>query len=266
MLSNNLVNEATRNTSVSHAVNHIRDSNVVVFPIGSNNIVSASSHNQRKQRPVVRQTSDPIKDEKTLIEIEKCLKSNGKYGERNWLIFVLGIHLGRRCGDILNLKIKDVYDGYKVREDLFFIREEKTEKVAQLGFCDSVVQAITNYLSSFKQLDMDGYLFPSQKGGSLSRKSYWRIMKGIQKELDLNFHFSTHSMRKTWAYTLYQEYKDVKFVGGADIVDRLQFMLNHSSRLMTLRYIGINDESIHQVYKNHTIGLVKELFPVEQQV
>ena len=258
------MNVAYNNTSIN-------TSNIVIFPTGSNcesanNNHKTSSHDERKQRPVVRQTSDPIKDEKTLIEIEKCLKSNGKYGERNWLIFVLGINVGRRCGDILNLKIKDVYDGCKVREGLIYIREEKTEKVAQIAFNDATRQAIASYLNTFDEIDMDGYLFPSQKGGSLSRKSYWRIMKGIQKELDLNFHFSTHSMRKTWAYTLYQEYKDVKFVGGADIVDRLQFMLNHSSRLMTLRYIGINDESIHQVYKNHTIGLVKELFPVEQQV
>ena len=237
----------------------INTSNIVIFPTGSNcesanNNHKTSSHDERKQRPVVRQTSDPIKDEKTLIEIEKCLKSNGKYGERNWLIFVLGINLGRRCGDILNLKIKDVYDGYNVREGLFAIREEKTEKVAQIAFNSDTRQAITNYLSRFDEIDMDGYLFPSQKGGNLSRKSYWRIMKGIQKELDLNFHFSTHSMRKTWAYTLYQKYKDVSFYGGVDIVDQLQFMLNHSSRLMTLRYIGITTETVQELFENNVIG------------
>ena len=97
---------------------------------------------------------------------------------------------------------------------------------------------------------MYDFLFPSQKGGHLTGTAYYNILLRMRKELDLQFNLSTHSMRKTWAYRLYQAHKGEIFEGGYDIVDHLQFMFGHSTRLMTLRYIGITDEITERLYKD----------------
>ena len=45
----------------------------------------------------------------------------------------------------------------------------------------------------------------------------------------------THTMRKTFGYHHYQQFKDVAI---------LQYILNHSSPSITLRYIGIEQDNI----------------------
>ncbi|MGF2943564.1 tyrosine-type recombinase/integrase [Enterococcus xiangfangensis] len=46
-------------------------------------------------------------------------------------------------------------------------------------------------------------------------------------------HLGTHTMRKTFGYTVYQDKKDIRLVMD---------LLNHSSEKITLRYIGISEE------------------------
>ena len=60
-----------------------------------------------------------IKDKDTIEQIRTLLLSSGRYGYRNWMIFLTGINTGRRCGDILKLKIGQVYDGETSIRKLF---------------------------------------------------------------------------------------------------------------------------------------------------
>lgn len=213
------------------------------------------SHLLKKERPVIRQTADPIKDKGVIKDIEEYLIHHGRYGYRNWLIFCTGLNIGRRCSDLLKLRIKDVFDGEKVVDTFSYIKESKTGKVAGIYLNPLLQKAIYNYIQSLPYFDLEDYLFKSQKGGCLTRKSYWRILHQVCEELNLGFRLSTHSMRKSWAYNLYQEYKGVTFQGGFDIVDQLQYMLNHSSRAITLRYIGIQQEDVQKLYKDNVLGL-----------
>lgn len=75
-----------------------------------------------------------------------------------------------------------------------------------------------------------------------------------QKRIGLE-EIGTHTMRKTFGYWHYQQYKDVAI---------LQEIFNHSSPSVTLRYIGINQDNIDKSYMNFSLQnlekIVKELF------
>ena len=204
------------------------------------------------EREVIQRAADPVKDKAVLEQIKAVILDNKRYARRNWLIFVVGINIGRRCGDLLKLRIGDVFDGQEVKSEVVH-REEKTQKVISFWLSDPVKEAIREYLDSRSGFSLNDYLFPSQKGGHLLTASYWLILHEICKKLDLGFRLSTHSMRKTWAYHLYQTYKDVRFEGGYDIVDSLQLMLGHSSRLITLHYLGIDHQVMQSLYATNVL-------------
>ena len=49
-------------------------------------------------------TVDPIRDEEYLEDFKEYFKAN----ERNYVLFMSGIYLGRRVGDLLSLKVRHV--------------------------------------------------------------------------------------------------------------------------------------------------------------
>ena len=53
-------------------------------------------------------TVDPLKNKKDIQKIKQYLK--GKDNKRDYMLFVVGINVGLRVGDLLKLKIKDVID------------------------------------------------------------------------------------------------------------------------------------------------------------
>lgn len=64
------------------------------------------------------------------------------------------------------------------------------------------------------------------------------------KKVGLEERIGTHSMRKTFGYHHYQQFKDIAL---------LQKIFNHSSQLITLRYIGIDQEQIDYTYNNFVL-------------
>ena len=213
----------------------------------TSNIISIASHKKFKPTsPATHLTlhdADPIKDKAILEQIKSHLLSTGRYGHRNWLIFVVGINTARRCGDILHLTIGDVYD-QNTKEVIKSVtkKEQKTGKTLTYYLPDLVRTAIHEYISSIGFYSLDDPLFRSQKGGYMLTSTYWSILNNIRKELDLRFQLSTHSMRKTFGYHKYQALKDKKTADGFDIVDKLQQAYGHSSRKITLGYVGITEE------------------------
>lgn len=63
------------------------------------------------------------------------------------------------------------------------------------------------------------------------------------KEVGLT-EIGTHTLRKTFGYHFYQQYKDVAV---------LQQIFNHSSPAVTMRYIGITQDIIDEKVDNFTL-------------
>ena len=92
-----------------------------------------------------------------------------------------------------------------------------------------------------------GYLFKSQqhqlrvdyKDVSITPYSVGRYLREARDLLDIQYPIGTHSFRKTWGYNVYNKTKDIALVMKA---------LNHSSPAITLRYIGIEQETLNATY------------------
>ena len=79
------------------------------------------------------------------------------------------------------------------------------------------------------------FLFYSKKGNNkpITRVQAYKIINDAVKATGLCDKIGTHTLRKTFGYWHYQQFKDVAI---------LQDIFNHSAPSVTLRYIGINDD------------------------
>lgn len=189
------------------------------------------------------QEVEPIKKQKDIDKIKQYLK--GKKNRRDYMLFVVGINVGLRAGDLLNLKLMDVMIEFRVRDSVI-IKEQKTGKLREFVLNTSVKDAINYYLRSIDEYNPNDYLFKSQKGGHLSVQAAHKLIKGLLRELNIKGNYGTHSLRKTWAYHIY--INNAK--NNSMILPTLQKMLNHSNQATTLRYIGITKEVISDVYNS----------------
>ncbi|MDR1627189.1 MAG: tyrosine-type recombinase/integrase [Oscillospiraceae bacterium] len=158
---------------------------------------------------------------------------------RNYALFILGISTAYRAGDILRLKFKNLFDeNGNWRKEIVLI-EEKTGKRRSMEITETIKNAVNLYIENEGGCYFDDYIFKSRKGGNspLSVPSACKIFKEMAKNLNLNYHCSTHFLRKTFAYWFLQIHKN-----DATALATLQEILNHSSSQITLKYCGLAKE------------------------
>lgn len=179
---------------------------------------------------------EPIKNTRDINKIKQYLY--GKENKRDYCIFVVGINVGLRAGDLLSLKINDVTDGNTIF-DTVTIKEQKTGKTRNFALNKNAKEAIQIYLNSLANYDTEDFLFKSRKGGHLGVRPLHHIIKTLTRDLGIKGNFGTHTLRKTMAYH--------RYINNVPI-ETLQKLLNHSSSAITLRYIGITQKVIIDCY------------------
>ena len=177
----------------------------------------------------------PIKSKKDIAAIRKQLADH----PRNSALFLLGINLGLRAGDLLKLTVEQVKNLKK--GDSFEIIEEKTKKPRMLSFSQLTIDAINNLLSSKDFKDSD-FLFQSQRAERLKVGSLTRLVKGWCKTIHLKGNYGSHSLRKTWGFMQRTEF-------NSDIPTLME-AFNHRSQKETLSYLCIQREEIRDLYLN----------------
>lgn len=177
------------------------------------------------------QKVEPIRDRETIEEMKTELL---KRGYRDYLLFVLGINTGLRISDLLKLQVKDVKGKSHI-----VIEEEKTGKTKRFLINGQLKEEIEKFVEKMYPWE---YLFQSQKGANrpISRVQAYRILRAAADEVGLS-EVGTHTLRKTFGYFHYREYKDVAL---------LQHLFNHSAPSVTLDYIGINQDTMDRTIEN----------------
>jgi integrase len=167
----------------------------------------------------------PIRDIKDIENMKRVLK---KSGQRDYMLFLTGINTGLRISDILKLKVSDVKGKSHIS-----IKEKKTGKNKRLLLNAPFKVELDEYIADMQD---DEPLFKSQKGDNkpIGVVRAWGLLKDAAEKCDLD-EIGTHTLRKTFGYHFYQQYKDVAL---------LQEIFNHSSPSVTLRYIGINADIV----------------------
>jgi integrase len=194
-------------------------------------------------------TVQPIRDKEKIEQMKQFLKAQNP---RDYILFALGIYLGRRITDILKLKVKDLRG-----KDTFIINENKTGKSIRFKIHPELKSALDEYLAN---KDDEAYIIGSREyatqitvkqrlidpktgkkrsnsvkikniapNSPISREMAWNILNKAAKKVGLE-EIGTHSCRKTFGYFLYTATNNIALV---------QRLLNHSSPEVTLAYIGI---------------------------
>lgn len=166
----------------------------------------------------------PIRDPEKINEMKAYLKSKN---ERNYILFLLGISTGLRISDILKLRKEDLLSTH------VNIKETKTRKNKRIRIPPSSRKELIEYA---KKLNDHDFVIKSRQGTNrpIDRSVAYRILRDAAEHVNLS-EIGTHTLRKTFGYHFYQQTKDVAM---------LQEMFNHSSPQITLRYIGINQDSM----------------------
>jgi integrase len=178
----------------------------------------------------------PIRDKRKIESMKHILREKDL---RNLLLFVMGINTALRIGDLLSLTVGDIRDEQGELRPSVNLRENKTGKIKQFPLNDSVLQVLREYLMSEDDMGNSSFLFPSNKKKKpITRIQAWRILSEAALQAGLG-DVGTHTLRKTFGYHAYRRTKDLGLV---------QKLLNHSSSGDTLRYIGIDQDTMDDTY------------------
>lgn len=172
----------------------------------------------------------PIRDRETVQDIGEYLKFKN---ERNYVMWMTGTYSGLRVSDILELRVKDVY-----RKQYFNLREKKTRK-QRIFEINPILKRILNKYCEDR--DPDEYLIKSRQGGNhpITRDMAYKILRDAAEQFGIE-NIGTHTMRKTFGFHFYVQTKDVA---------TLMTIFNHSDQSITLRYIGIEQQTIDESMK-----------------
>ena len=175
-------------------------------------------------------TVEAIKNKKDIQKIEKILSKQSK---RDLLLFVIGTNCGLRISDILNLNVGDVRNKTHIQ-----LTEKKTGKFKKFPINAKLKPLLEEFIKGRRN---DEPLLLSHWGHRLDRVSAYYIIRNACEKAGLEEKIGTHSMRNSFGYHHYQQFKDVVI---------LQKIFNHSSPQITLRYIGIEQDEIDYSYNN----------------
>lgn len=178
-------------------------------------------------------TVQPIRDIDTIHAIQNDLKESNY---RNYLMFEIGIYMGIRISDILNIKVREIKN-----KDSLKLREIKTGKEKVIPIQNHLKREINYYIEDQKLTDNE-YLFKSRKNKlkPITRVQAYNILKRVAEKYRLE-NIGTHTLRKTFGYHFYKKTNDVAL---------LMTILNHSEPSITLRYIGIEQDNVNKSLKN----------------
>lgn len=179
---------------------------------------------------VKKHIAEPIKSKKDIKAVEQYLK---EHNERDYVLWVLGVNSGLRVSDIVGLNVSDVVDKTHIT-----IIEKKTQKRKSFYINDKLKRVLKPFI---KDRDLNEPLFLGRQGKRLNQRQVYRFLIATCQALGIKAKVSTHTMRRTFGYHHYQQYKDAVI---------LQKIFNHSSQRITLMYIGVEQDEIDLSYKN----------------
>jgi len=175
-------------------------------------------------------TVEPLRGKNIISDFAAVMRS---YSERDYVLFMTGLYLGRRISDILKLRVRDV----KGRDYVYF-REAKKNKESYLKINKNLKDIFKQYCRDKKDNE---YLFRPLRGKDnrpISRQEFWYILNKAASELGYEDKIGCHTLRKTLGRELYRQ--------GVEI-SMIMLVLNHDDVNYTKRYIGVTTDEINGV-------------------
>jgi len=195
-------------------------------------------------------TAQPIRKPEDLENLKSYYKVKVP-NPRNYLLIIMGLNTALRISDILQLQWKDVYDfKNNCLNEHIIIVEQKTGKYSSIAVNESLENALEKYrnvlISRGKIIKPETYIYESFgfDNQPISRVQAFRIIKKAANACNISGVVSCHSLRKTFGYHAWKQ-------GISPVL--LMNIYNHSSFVVTQRYLGIEQDDRDNVFKTITI-------------
>lgn len=178
------------------------------------------------------------------------------------MLFIVGINFGLRVSDLLTLRFSHLITDTFTYRPYFKLLEKKTANTRKrkknrfISINRAVQEAVTLYLANTPDVKLSDYMFRSISNNGntqnkpMHRNSVERLLKGIATDLDLPYHMSTHTLRKTFGFHQMAMSKN-----DPRKLLLLQKMLGHSTSAQTLEYIGLTNDEMVDAYMTMNLGL-----------
>jgi integrase len=183
---------------------------------------------------------------KEVLQVKAIFK--GRNADRNRCLFLLGINTGFRISELLSLKVCDIleHDG-TIRERVTVRKcEMKGKREGRTVLLnDATREMLESYVDG---MDINDYLFTSEQGGQLTRYGAHKILKRCFKLAKLRGPLSTHSLRKTFANSVFDGAEGLRQHGhNIDPFRMTSKALGHVSLNSTDKYLSFRQADLDQI-------------------
>lgn len=193
---------------------------------------------------------EPFRDQNDIIKMQNYFKEREQW--LMYLIFVMGICMGRRIGDTLSLRWNQFYHSNgKRRDEIGELKEQKTDKYASPFITEAVWKAIDIYrehtgckpsVNNYENL-ISIQLSGNYKGQSITVDGCLKAMKRAAKAVGITYNVGNHSTRKTFGYMCFNLFPNDPYT-----LPLLQKCFNHHAEKVTLDYIGLSKDGMRKLY------------------
>lgn len=186
----------------------------------------------------------PLKDTKDIKAVRHYFLSSGEL--REYAIFSVGLTLGIRANDLLDLRIRDVFTSAGDYKDRLDIIEMKTDKRNKPLLTEYAKAAITLYMDVRPKITSpEEKLFITNRGTSCSLSFYNKKLREAGDALKIRL--SSHTMRHTFSYLMStqsagQVEANLSYMG----LFVTQMAMNHSTIAQTLSYTGLTQDMMDE--------------------
>lgn len=189
------------------------------------------------ERPKLRKALPSVL---TIEEVDLLLdiKTKTAFDYRNKAMLELLYGTGLRISEMLDLKLGDVdFENCIIR---CFGKGSK-ERIVPIG--EYIIDSLMNYLeygrNRLLKNKVSDYLFLNNRGGRISRFSFFKILKALLREKGIKKDISPHSLRHSFATHMLEN--------GADLRS-IQELLGHSDIATTRIYTHITNKKVQNDY------------------
>ncbi|MBF0351368.1 MAG: tyrosine-type recombinase/integrase [SAR324 cluster bacterium] len=181
--------------------------------------------------------------ENEIKKLEIYIRGTGSL--RDLVIFRLSLDTMLRVGDVLTLKVKDVFFSDEVKET-FKVKMMKTENSVTCSLSEKTREILKKHILE-NHLSNDDFLFQGRKktGKSISKVQWHRILKSFVDAVGIDENeIATHSLRKSLPTIIYKKTGNLKVC---------QNLLGHKSISNTSLYIGVDEKESLDIKKSLNI-------------
>lgn len=171
-------------------------------------------------------------------ELFLTIDTNTPLGLRNLTLLEFIYGSGLRVSELLNIELKDIHLSEK-----YITVIGKGEKERYVPLSTPAVVACRNYLLKSREILLKGnnslYLFININGSKLSRQGFYKELKKMAENANIQSEISPHTLRHSFATHLLENGIDLR---------TLQTILGHEDISTTQIYTHISNKRLEEVY------------------